>query len=402
MASEMSQAGLLFELAQRVLPHWKRITVASVVGGLIIGILAHRVAVPNYISEAVFLVQPQRVLEEFVGYLPLEEQVVFPPKPVTSFLPKPLSVEDYVLIFESNSLLQEVADTFNAQYPDQLGARGPLSRYDVKKMLTASSRLELKTPYDVQYLATLVLRSEAPTASMAKTLLETWVGIGQKWLQDLTYSARIQRSFQAVEEEYQRKLQELRDFDQERLEVHQANAQKLQALEQEWARKEADYQIESLRLLSERERDWETRLAGAPREELKPLQNERDTDIKSFQIERELGLEALRREADSACDVVRFESKLQEEQLQRQFETQNRTVQELAGSRQLANLAVAKVSDEFKLLSPPSTAEQRFRPTLSMFIFGAFVLSIFSLTVLYALSAVVGELCSRLETSSTR
>ena len=325
MPEEKSQARILLELIPKIVPYWKVILIVSLILGGAAGFFIHQRFEMSYTSEVVMLVRAQPTLEEAAGQVQLKDKVVLP---LASIVPGRLTVEDYVMIWESDAVmgivLQEFRSRYAAQYPgDELPNRRAL-----KKMLRATSHVMLKTPYDVKYFPTIMLTAEAYSPEMARDLLALWVEIGKQQTADLTYSAQIRKSYEAVETQYQEGLEKLRAKNLERQQLRQENSRALAALGPE----------------------------QTPRREL-----------------------------------LEYQCQRAEELLDMDYECQVTTLQDIATSRHQANLAVAQAVEELEVLSEPPLPEPREKPPLVVFLLGGFLVILVCMVVLCTIHAIVRE-----------
>jgi len=163
----------------------------------------------SYVSEAIALARPLAVFE-----IPSPQGGVVnrigedKSKGKASFLPRPLDVTDYALLIESDEVLAAVAEVYNSRFSPET----PMSGAELKGMLTATTRLEIKTPYEAKYHPTIEMCATASTPEAAYQLASAWVEAAEQWTQDISASVR-ERTLAYVDREYQKARNELNELD---------------------------------------------------------------------------------------------------------------------------------------------------------------------------------------------
>ncbi|HQK77200.1 MAG TPA: Wzz/FepE/Etk N-terminal domain-containing protein, partial [Candidatus Hydrogenedentes bacterium] len=164
VSKEWGQLGDIARLFVQLMPNFKWIALVSLAVALIAGAYVALTHEPTYLSEAIAIVRPQQLLVARAKKdetQPIEEKA-------KSLLPQPLDVTDYVLFLQSEGMLSSVAQAYNTYHASD--SEPLLTVAQLRRMLTPNARLEIKTPYAVEYYPTIELRVAAQSPDKAYNL----------------------------------------------------------------------------------------------------------------------------------------------------------------------------------------------------------------------------------------
>jgi uncharacterized protein involved in exopolysaccharide biosynthesis len=183
LGTDFGQVGELVQAFLRVKPCLKWVLALSLIVGVGAGVYYRLARNPAYVSEAIAMVRPQQPLE-------VDQEANGARKTGHwSMLPKPLSVNDYVFLLKSDSVLGAVAAAYSTYHP-QADASEELNITQLNHMLQAESRLELKTPYTVSYHPTVKLSVTAGSREMAHELATAWLSVATERTHQVTFAAK--------------------------------------------------------------------------------------------------------------------------------------------------------------------------------------------------------------------
>ncbi len=258
MSKDWGQLGDIARLFVRLRPNFKWIALASLVVGLIAGIYVAMTHKPTFVSETIAIVRPQQMLLSRST-----EDAQSGEKTPGSLLPHPLDVTDYVLFLQSEGMLTAVSEAYNSYHLRD--SERPLGVAQLRRMLIPNSRLEIKTPYTVEYYPTIEMRVFAPSPDKAYDLARLWVEAAKDWATKVTFSAKEETArYLENETGQQRKsLQELAD----RLNTTKDETNRLlEDLKAERLAIEQRYETETIKMLQETADAWDARIAAAEAE----------------------------------------------------------------------------------------------------------------------------------------
>jgi hypothetical protein len=141
-----------------------------------------------------------------------------------SFLPAPLNAYEVAELAMSAAVLAKTA----AAVKD--GAGRAYSVEDLRSVLSASSRLELKTPLEVRYSSVVTLRATAPTPEQARLLCGAWAEATAGYVREM-YAREREHVFVRLDQIYEdMRAEAAQGFDSPVVEVEQALLRTVAAL----------------------------------------------------------------------------------------------------------------------------------------------------------------------------
>ncbi|MGI6460490.1 MAG: Wzz/FepE/Etk N-terminal domain-containing protein [Candidatus Hydrogenedentales bacterium] len=264
MSKDLGQLGDMARLFVQLKPNFKWISLVSLVAALLVGAYVALTHEPAYQSEAIAIVRPQQVpvsRSRKDEAQPREEKG-------KSLLPQPLNVTDYVLFLKSDGMLASIAQAYNTYHASE--SEPLLTVAQLRRMMTPTARLEIKTPYTVEYYPTIELHVSAQSPDKTYELARLWVETARDWSKTVTFSAKKEMAgYLKNETEEQRAA--LRDLSEELNRTKDESGELLEALRAERLRAEEEYESETIRLLQETGDTWDARIAAAEAEFALPL-----------------------------------------------------------------------------------------------------------------------------------
>jgi len=264
VSKEWGQLGDIARLFVQLMPNFKWIALVSLAVALIAGAYVALTHEPTYLSEAIAIVRPQQLLVARAKKdetQPIEEKA-------KSLLPQPLDVTDYVLFLQSEGMLSSVAQAYNTYHASD--SEPLLTVAQLRRMLTPNARLEIKTPYAVEYYPTIELRVAAQSPDKAYNLARLWVETARDWSKTVTFSAKEDMAGY-LKNETEEQRTSLRQLSDELNRTKDESGNLLEALRAERLRAEQDYETETIRLLQETGDAWDARIAAAEAEFALPV-----------------------------------------------------------------------------------------------------------------------------------
>jgi hypothetical protein len=192
-------------LALRVSARWRRLVFGAFLLGAAGTVLTLVLSRPVYVAEAFAVLHPQEQSDELAGKLDLDEEIVFAPRPLENYMARPVDVVDIQRLARSQQVLESTA----SRYAEALPERSPLATRQLASMLSVETRLVLKTPYQVRYSPLLTFRARAADEEIAREVLAAWASAVETAVLPVTLGARLQRAFEAVEQEYAQRSERL-------------------------------------------------------------------------------------------------------------------------------------------------------------------------------------------------
>lgn len=264
MYKDWGQLGDIARLFVQLKPNFKWITLVSLVVALLAGAYVALTHQPTYLSEAIAIVRPQQV--------PLSRSRKDEAQPREekgkSLLPQPLNVTDYVLFLQSDGMLASIAQAYNAYHAKE--SEPLLTVAQLRRMMMPNARLEIKTPYAVEYYPTIELRVSAQAPDKAYELARLWVETARDWSKTVTFSAKEDMA-DYLKNETEEQRSSLRDLSGELNRTKDESGELLEALRAERLRAEEEYESETIRLLQETGDTWDANIAAAEAEFALPL-----------------------------------------------------------------------------------------------------------------------------------
>jgi hypothetical protein len=340
MSEAKSQVHLLLDIMPRLLRMWKPLLVLWVLATIAAGAVAWKLYVPTYTSECVILVRPLNVLENPIGKVNTDDEVIFASNPLAAIMPDALTVDLYEAMLKTDPILAEVQRLFlerhGADYPPEKHPR----RYQMREWMKAEARVSLKSTMAVEYNPSVFLRVQAPDPGIAHRLMVIWVEVAEEKFRSLLFSSGMQRVYELADAEYQAQLAKLEQLDQEQVALQERQIAERLDIEEEWAVRMADA------------------VAG--------LDPNTPPDLAS-----RLGIESLQRRAAAALESIEARQRSEQTRFDRNIRNLERQVEDMAASRAQASLVVARQAEEFSVLSEPTVPEVLPPPPLRFFLLGA-------------------------------
>ncbi|HOD48537.1 MAG TPA: hypothetical protein PLM14_09000 [Candidatus Hydrogenedentes bacterium] len=263
MNNEWGQLADFARLFVRLRPNLRWIALVSTVLALIVGAYVALTYEPSFVSETIAIVRPQQIL---VGTAKEgAEQRVEPNK---NLLPQPLDVTDYVLFLQSEGMLSLVAQAYNTYHVQ--GSENLLTVAQLRRMLSPMSRLEIKTPYTVEYYPTIEMRVSAQDADKAYNLATLWVEAARDWAKTVTFSAK-EETARYLKNETGEQRASLEQLAGKLNSTTDEGNQLLESLKAERLAVEQGYETETIKILQDTADAWDTRIAAAEAEFALPL-----------------------------------------------------------------------------------------------------------------------------------
>ncbi len=251
MSNDSTQLAEFLRLYLRLKPY--RLQIPMIAGAIailltLVWLLSYRA---TYSSEAIALIRPQQQQPQD----PQDKEPL-----VTGLFPKPLGVADYTLLMKSDAILTAVANAYNEAYAKD-DPENATNNANLRAQLTATSRLEIKTPYAVNYYPTIEMRADAQTAELAFRLMELWIGEVRKRAHEIAFSTK-ESVLEYLENEYQTERTALFNLQQELNATMQESSTLIEALRRERAALEEQYEVETVVLLNQTEDEWNEKVAA--------------------------------------------------------------------------------------------------------------------------------------------
>jgi len=247
MKEHSSQVTYLVELVLEVRSFLKWVLLVAAIASFAAGVYGVVFMTVIYESEAIGLVRPQQP-----GQQALEAKA--PP-----FLPQSLGVPDCVLLLTSEAVLAEVASAFNV-YHTAGAAELQISAAELRDMVSAGSKLELKSPYTVSYYPTIEMRVRSSVPEKAYQLASIWVDIAKRRTHDITFSAK-QQVLKYLVDEYESERKSLEVLAETINICKDESGELVEELKLAGSDLEEQYDVETLKLVQEASDRWDRKIA---------------------------------------------------------------------------------------------------------------------------------------------
>ncbi len=264
MSKEWGQLGDIARLFVQLKPNFKWIALVSLAVALVAGAYVAITHEPTYLSESIAIVRPQQMLVSRTK----KDETQSSEEKAKSLLPQPLDVTDYVLLLQSEGMLASIAQAYNTYHASESDPL--LTVAQLRRMMAPNARLEIKTPYAVEYYPTIELRVTAQSPDKAYELARLWVETARDWSKTVTFSAKEDMAGY-LKNETEEQRTSLRQLSDELNRTKDESGNLLETLRAERIRVEQEYETETIRLLRETGDAWDARIAAAEAEFALPL-----------------------------------------------------------------------------------------------------------------------------------